>query len=313
MPQWNVGGVSLPHGPYMIGPGACKTPDRTAEWLKVAPVVSGSYTPEQRDGSAGKVMHPETLEDFLRLRYGLNSYSMPNMGFAAAAAQFASMESEQPLIVSVAGFSIDDYVLGVKTFAALSNVAAIELNFGCPNTQGEHNTIMSFDPVTIKTILHQIMQLGLDTPVWVKLSPYSNPQDLQRMAEVINCFAGKGSFRIAVVTCNTFPNAYAGRGKITPNDGMAGLSGPAMKPIALGQVMQFRQHLDGRIDVIGVGGITTGDDIIDFLYAGAAAVQITSLAHWAGDPRSFQDQLFTGEAADRFFEFLEHKTGRNNP
>ncbi len=303
MPQWNAGGVKLPHGPYMIGAGVCKTPATTEEWLKVAPVVSGSYTPQQRDGNPGKVVWPDSLEEMLRIGYGLNSYGMPNAGFAAAATSFLqSQKTEQPLIVSVAGFSVDDYVLGVRTFGVVSNVTAIELNFGCPNTQGEHNTIVSFDPDTVWQIMLGIGRLELQKPIWVKLSPYSNPQDLQRMAEILNHCVGPQP--LAVVTCNTFPNAFAGEGLIDPNSGMAGLSGPVMKPIALGQVKQFRTHLDEQIDIIGVGGVTTGDDVVDLLEAGAQAVQITSLAHWAGDPRRFHQHLLIGERSSRLVEYL---------
>lgn len=303
MPQWNAGGVKLQHGPYMIGAGVCKTPASTAEWLKVAPVVSGSYTREQRDGNPGRVVWPNSFEGFLRHGYGLNSYGMPNMGFAAAATQFETMESEQPLIVSVAGFSIDEYVSGVETFDSLSHVHAIELNFGCPNTQGDHPDIVSFSPETVRLILHKIYVKGVTKkPVWLKFSPYSNPAELKRMAELVNGF--KNDLQLAVVTCNTFPNAYAGSDNIDSNNGMAGLSGPAMKPLALGQVKQFREHLDMEIDVIGVGGISTGDDVIDFLDAGATAVQITSLAHWAGDPGSFYDYLLNQETASRFLEHL---------
>jgi len=304
MPQWEVGGVKLPHGPYMIGAGVCKTPARTAEWLKVVPVVSGSYTPEQRDGNPGKVVYPESMGDFLRLGYGLNSYGMPNMGFIAAAQQFQNMESEQPLIVSVAGFSIDDYIRGVALFARLPNVSAIELNLGCPNTQGDHPDIMSFNPGAVRKILENLstLQGGCRKPIWLKFSPYSNPAELKRMAELVNGF--NDDLRLTVVTCNTFPNAYAGESKIDPNNGMAGLSGPKIKEEALGQVKQFRQHLAEEIDVIGVGGITTGDDVIDFLAAGATAVQITSLAHWAGDPGRFFEQLLGQETASRFIEHL---------
>jgi dihydroorotate dehydrogenase (fumarate) len=304
MPQWKVGGVRLPDGPYMISAGVCKTPARTAEWLKVVPVVSGSYTPEQRDGNPGKVAYPESLEEFLRLGHGLNSYGMPNMGFVAAARQFEVMDQEQPLMVSVAGFSVDDYVRGAALFARLPNVSAIELNLGCPNTQGDHPDIMSFNPGAVRKILETLsaLQGGLSKPIWLKFSPYSNPAELKRMAELVNGF--KDDLGLTVVTCNTFPNAYAGDRKITPNNGMSGLSGPAMKQIALGQVKQFRQNLAGEIDVIGIGGITTGDHIMDFLDAGAKAVQITSLAHWSGDPGSFFEQLLEQKTASRFMEHL---------
>ncbi len=304
MPQWNVGGVKLPDGPYMIGAGVCKTPARTAEWLRVAPVVSGSYTREQRDGNFGKVVYPDSLEEFLRLGYGLNSYGMPNKGFLTAVKQFQKIESKQPLIISVAGFSVDDYVQGAALFGLLPNVSAIELNLGCPNTQGDHPDIMSFNPGAIRKILETLSTLKgeLSKPIWLKFSPYSNPAELKRMAELVNSF--KDDLRLTVVTCNTFPNAYAGERKIDPNNGMAGLSGPSMKQIALGQVKQFCQHLTEEVDVIGVGGITTGDDIMDFLDAGATAVQITSLAHWAGDPRKFHEHLLLGERSSRFTEHL---------
>jgi dihydroorotate dehydrogenase (fumarate) len=306
MTQRNVGGVVLSDVPYIIGAGVCKTPASTEKWLQIAPVASGSYTRgDGLDGNTGKVMWPETLELFLEAGGGLNSYGMPNMGFAKAAEQIWRIESDQPLIVNIAGFSVDGYVAGVKIFSAINSVAAIELNFGCPNTQGEHPDIMSFNPGVIRKIFETIIADGLTTkPIWPKFSPYSNPAELKRMAKIVNEF--KDHLQLAVVTCNTFANAYAGEGKIGPNDGMAGLSGPAMKMIALGQVRQFRQHLDPSIDVIGVGGITTGDDIMDFLDAGASAVQITSLAHWAGDPPSFSDHLLKEETSDRFLEYLSN-------
>ena len=279
MSHSSAGGVTLPDGPFMIGAGVCKNPTATQDWLKIAPVVSGSYTLDQRDGNVGEVMWPGLIDLVQSFGYGFNSYGMPNMGCGAASIPLARVKSEQPLIVSFAGFSVDEYVQGVKILATLESVSAIELNFGCPNTQGEHSTIISFDPETIKTIVHRVMQLGYDVPIWIKLSPYSNPQDLERVAKVLNGFVGKGTFQIAVVTCNTFPNAFAGEGKISPNNGLSGLSGPVMKPIALGQVKQFRQHLSPLIDVIGVGGVWASDDVVDFLDAGAAAVQVLSLIH----------------------------------
>ncbi len=312
MPRWNAGGVQLPHGPYMIGAGVCKTPARTADWLKVAPVVSGSYTPEQRNGNSGNLMWPMTIDELLTIIfYGLNGYGMPNMGFASAIKELARVHSEQPIIVSVAGFSVDDYIAGYNEFSNLRHIAAIELNLGCPNTQGDHPDITSFNLEAVRKILETLsaFQGKRHKPIWLKFSPYSNPAELKRMAELVNGF--KDALRLAVVTCNTFPNAYAGDGLIDPNNGMAGLSGPAMKPIARGQVKQFRQYLDERIDVIGVGGITTGDDIVDFLEAGASAVQITSLAHWAGDPRSFTDRFFKEGTSDRFFKLMESETGRS--
>jgi len=300
MSKWKAGGVSFPHGPYMIGAGACKTPESTAKWLEIAPVVSGSYTKEPRLGNEGKVLWPETLEEFLEIGYGLNSYSMPNCGFDAAAKELATISSDQPLIVSVAGFNPQDYVDGVRLFAQHKNISAIELNFGCPNTQGEHAEIISFDFEVLCKILFEIAGIRTRLPIWVKVSPYSNPSNVAQLADVIDDF--KELLNIAIVSCNTLPNSFGGTDKIDANKGRAGMSGKALKPRSLGQIIDLREHLDESIDVIGVGGITTGDDIMDFLDAGASAVQITSLAHWVGDPRSFYDHLLNPETASRFLE-----------
>lgn len=302
MPQWSVGGVSLPHGPYMIGAGVCKTPARTKRWLEAVPVVSGSYTPSARSGNSGRVMWPDTFEGFLEMGFGLNSYGMPNMGIDRAISELSTLKSEQPLIVSIAGFSVANYTVGVEIVAACDAISAIELNFGCPNMQGDHPDIISFDPAVVHEILSLLVADRCAKPIWLKFSPYSNPAELKRMAELINSFVG--SLKLAVVTCNTFPNAYAGDEKIDPNDGMAGLSGPYMKPVALGQVRQFRRYLDDSVDVIGVGGITTGDDIIDFLESGAAAVQIVSLAHWAGSAGLFFEHLLNQQTASRFIGYM---------
>lgn len=298
--QCAVGGIILSDGPYMVGAGVCKNPNATKEWLKVAPVVSGSYTPPAREGNAGNVVYPDTLEEFKRLRFGLNAYGMPNMGFGQAAVAFTGHKSPQPLIVSIAGFSVEDYLNGVAMFESLENVAAIELNFGCPNTQ--HGQIMSFMRADVRAILSSIRPSK--KPIWVKFSPYSNPHELRRMADLVSDY-----YRIvrAVVTCNTFPNAYDGKGKIDHNQGRAGLSGPVMKQIALGQVHQFKEHLDPGIDVIGVGGIANSNDIMDFLDAGAKAVQMTSWPFWVGDPRRFMDELSNSDSAAGLIEYLTDK------
>jgi dihydroorotate dehydrogenase (fumarate) len=294
----------------MIGAGVAKTSARAKEWLQIAPVVAGSFTPYEREQNPGQVLWPEGLEEFLATRYGLNSYGMPNRSVGQETEELDRHEGMQPLIVSVAGFEPRHYFAGALAVHQCQGATAVEFNLGCPNTQGEHSEITSFQPETVHEILGGVVGQGYRMPIWLKFSPYSNPSELKRMAELVNEFAGR--LPLAVVTCNTFPNAYAGGGKITPNGGLAGLSGSAMKPIALGQVKQFRAHLDERIDVIGVGGATVADDIVDFIDAGAAAVQVVSLAHWAGEPRSFTNYFYADGVADRYFEYLETKTGRSH-
>lgn len=304
MSGFYAGGIHFPHTPIMIGAGVCKTPQGTLDWLKVAPVVSGSYTRQPRTGNQGNnLFYPETEAEFLQLGFGLNSFGMPNMGFDAAAREFSLLIPENRLIVSVAGFSVQDYVAGVQQFDSVQSVSAIELNCGCPNTG--HGTIMSFDIAALKQTFQELLDLGFrETPIWVKFSPYSDPGFLKEVAALVNEYP---RLIRAVVTCNTFPNAYAGKGVISPNDGLAGLSGPAIKLTALGQVVQFRKNLQPQIDVIGVGGITTGNDVVDFLHAGAVAVQLTSLPFWSDKPSEFWSRLSNQQGdGDRLIELLTH-------
>jgi dihydroorotate dehydrogenase (fumarate) len=290
----SVGGVSFPGLPVMIGAGVCKDPKLTLDWLKIAPVVSGSYTKEARKGNDGeRLFYPNTLEEFLKLGYGLNSFGAKNDGIETAIREFSESQLSQPLIISVAGFSVEDYLHCVEIVSASETISAVELNLSCPNT--EHGSIFSFDLKVLDQLFIALAQ-NRKKPLWVKLSPYSDPNQLATVAKLIN----KHSDIIkAVVTCNTFPSSYAGEQAISPHQGLAGLSGPALKPIALGQVRQFRQLLNPDIDVIGVGGITTGNDVIDFLDAGAAAVQVTSLPFWLKEPENFWSQLLDNETGNR--------------
>ncbi len=128
---------------------------------------------------------------------------------------------------------------------------------------------------------HEILEavereVGVDANILVKLSPFSNPADLSEVASVL----GESKLVKAVVTCNTFPNAFAIDGDgdpwISPGGGLAGMAGPALKPIGMGQVKQFRAQLPERIQIVGVGGIRSGQDVLDYLRAGADAVAIAT-------------------------------------
>ena len=110
----------------------------------------------------------------------------------------------------------------------------------------------------------------------VKLSPYSDPVSLGAIAAIIN----RSQIVRAVTSANTFPNAFSfnveGEQAIDPAGGLAGMAGEALKPIGLGQVKQLRAVLPEAIAIIGVGGISEKQDVLDYLRAGADATQITT-------------------------------------
>lgn len=296
-----VGGVLLPPPPIMIGAGACKTVSSTKDWLQVAPVVSGSYTLDARVGNLGdRLFFPDTLEEFLAGRYAYNWFGMPNVGITRLLAELQILETSNPVIISVAGFCVADYVWAVALLADLDVVAGIELNFGCQNT--EHGVPMSFDLESMQKVFAAIRPFA-HKPIWAKFSPYVGKQE-RLLSEVALLVHEYCDVIKAVVTCNTL-RKFAGKEKISSPDGFASLSGSKLKALAMRQLTLFRCLLPDDIDIISVGGITTGNDVIERLDTGASAVQLTSLPFYFGRPNLFWEHLLNPETGSRLIELLE--------
>lgn len=275
-------------GDVMVGAGPIKTVDdvkRIAQSDSAACLI-GSFTKEPRLGNRGEYVYFSRPE-----LYTLNSKGLPNGGSIYLASYLPEMvqvtyDFDKPLILSIAGFSLDEYIY-LCQLGADKRVDGIELNVSCPNVKKKDNDqeqIGSFNLQFVDQLLDRSEQvLGRSFWLSIKFSPYSDPTLLKDMANIVN----KYPLVKAVVTSNTFPNAYDFQEDnvpaITPNNGLAGLGGKAMHPIALGQVKQFRQYLDKRIHLIGVGGIQTRQDVEDFKHAGATITQVTSLYFDEGD------------------------------
>lgn len=283
----SVAGVALEH-PVLNAAGTAKSlADVTGlSRSPVAAVTLGSITKEPRAGNAGEVYAS-------RAGYAVNALGMPNRGAAFyrdALPEIAGVAhaAGKPLIVSVAGFSPDEYG-ELAELAAEGGADLVELNLGCPNVWdgGEQKRIMSFDPELVAAALRA--SAGASAPVGVKLSPLSDPVLLGEVAAATA--ASGGQF---VVSCNTFPNGLALRGDGRPaiDVGLGGVSGAAMKPVVLGQVAQLRALLPEGVDIVGCGGVRSGQDVRDLLGVGASAVGLAT-AFWdaAEDPGVFGDLL----------------------
>ncbi len=279
--SWKVGGLQLEH-PIMNAAGVCKHLDgdmgvQLLARSTLSAIVVGSITKKAREGNTGGTPYFSRHD-----RWSVNSLGMPNRGLDyyrvhVPLMRYETAKRNKPLIISVAGDNKDEYV---ELAHAMLEAGAdgVELNFGCPNVieKGKHEPIISFDHGLVFDILLAIKQeLGTDGRIGVKLSPYSDPQLLRKIAGVIN----DSEVVRWVTTSNTFPKATDyedGRLALGVADGYGGFAGPGYKPIALGQVRQFRKYLSPNIDIIGVGGITSADDVRDFLRAGAAVVQMAT-------------------------------------
>jgi dihydroorotate dehydrogenase (NAD+) catalytic subunit len=179
------------------------------------------------------------------------------------------------VFANIFGYTTDDYAEVVRVLEDHAGLAGYELNVSCPNTS--HGGIyFSSDPALLSDVVAAVKRVA-KRPVVVKLSPnVSAIEPLARAAEA------SGADAISLV--NTFIalaiDARTRRPRL--GAGFGGLSGPAIKPIALRLVCQAARAV--RIPVIGLGGIATGEDAAEFLIAGATAVQVGTATFW--DPRS---------------------------
>jgi len=207
----------------------------------------------------------------------LNSVGLQNVGARAfIAGKLPQLRRFQTkIIANVFGYSTEDYGETVRILEDGEGLAAYELNVSCPNTK--HGGIFfSSDPSLLGEVVASVRPLTR-RPLIVKLSP--NVARIDRMAR-----AAEEAGADAVSLVNTFISlAIDGRTRRPRlGNGLGGLSGPAIKPIALRMVYEARQAV--KIPVIGLGGIRSGMDAAEFLIAGASAVQVGTVNFW--DPQA---------------------------
>src|SRR5260221_1423658 len=196
----------------------------------------------------------------------LNSIGLENPGAAGVAKKYAKAwaQLDVPVIVNVAGYSVDDYVAVVSEFAGIASVVAYELNVSCPNVKG--GMLFGCDPGLAADVTRAVKQ-ETDKPVIVKLTP--NAPDVVAVARAVEEAGADGLCAI-----NTVLGMRIDVKKRRPmlGTGSGGLSGPAIRPIAVHITYQVAQAVS--IPIIGAGGVTSTEDALEFLMAGASAVQV---------------------------------------
>ncbi len=180
-----------------------------------------------------------------------------------------------PVVANVFGCCVDDYAEVVRALEAADGVAAYELNVSCPNTE-EGGMFFSSDPRLLANVVRRVRPVAT-RPLWVKLSP-----NVARIEPLARAAEDAGADALSLV--NTFVALAIDIETRAPRigAGFGGLSGPAIKPIALRMVYEAAQAV--TIPVIGLGGIANGRDAAEFLIAGASAVQVGTTSFI--DPRS---------------------------
>jgi dihydroorotate dehydrogenase (NAD+) catalytic subunit len=207
----------------------------------------------------------------------INSIGLQNIGVRAFVADKlpALRRHSTPVFANVFGYEIDDYVEVVRVLNGAEGLVAYELNVSCPNTK--HGGIyFSSDPALLAQLISAVKAIAT-RPVIVKLSP-----NVASIPAVAKAAEDAGADAISLV--NTFISLAIDPRNRKPRlgAGFGGLSGPAIKPIALRMVHEAWRTV--KIPVVGLGGIGSGTDAAEFMIAGASAVQVGTATFW--DPRS---------------------------
>lgn len=197
----------------------------------------------------------------------LNAIGLQNPGLAGVlGSELPWLEQfDVPIIANVAGTTTEDYVEVAKEISKAPNVHALEINISCPNVK-QGGITFGTDPDVARELTQAVKAVS-SVPVYIKLSP--NVTNIVSIAKAVEAGGADGITMINTLLGMRM-DTKTGRPVIANITG--GLSGPAIKPVALRMVYEVSQHTD--LPIIGMGGITNVDDAIDFLSAGASAVAV---------------------------------------
>jgi dihydroorotate dehydrogenase (NAD+) catalytic subunit len=200
----------------------------------------------------------------------LNAIGLQNPGVEVVAGQYAPRwgEWDVPVIVNVVGESVEDYVAVVRRLESAPNVAAIELNISCPNV-GARGLMFGVDARLAGQVTAAV-RAATARPLIVKLTP--NVTDIVAIARAI-VDAGADALSAVNTYVGMILDLHTGRPVLANVTG--GLSGPAVRPLAMQAVYTVSRAVS--VPVIASGGVMSGDDALEFLLAGARAVQVGTL------------------------------------
>lgn len=201
----------------------------------------------------------------------INSMGLPNLGYKAYAELIPDLKRfGKPVIASVAGLCEDDF----PTIAAVINAAQpdlIEVNLSCPNIPGKPQ--IGYDPETSERVIKRVRSL-ITVPMGLKLPPYFDPAHHEVMGRVIGRHGVDFLNMINSVGNGLVVDPEREAVVIKPKGGFGGLGGRIIKPVALANVRAFYKLFQGKIPIIGTGGVVDGVDAFEHVLCGASAVQI---------------------------------------
>jgi dihydroorotate dehydrogenase (NAD+) catalytic subunit len=219
----------------------------------------------------------------------LNAVGLQNIGVRAFVAEKMPVlrKYDTQIVANVFGYSPEDYAEVLRVLEDAPGLAAYELNISCPNVK-QGGIQFGSDPALVAQVVGLARKAATNRPLWVKLSPLVT--DIGLIAK-----AAEQAGADALTVANTYPamalDPATGHSRLGCPTG--GLSGPAIRPITLRLVWVATKSV--RIPIVGLGGVETVDDVLEYLTAGAAAVEVGTASF--ADPSSVQ--RLAGELEDR--------------
>ncbi len=198
----------------------------------------------------------------------LNAIGLQNVGVRRFVEEKMPLlrQRDTVVVVNVYGTSIDDYVEVARALEPEEGVGALELNLSCPNVK-EGGLLIGKVPSMITAVTRAVRDVTA-RPLWVKLTP--NVTDI---VEVAQAAVDGGADALSLI--NTFVGMVIDVEKRRPvlSNGIGGLSGPAIRPLAIALVHAVHKALP-KVPLVGIGGIVSARDVVEFMLAGATAVQV---------------------------------------
>lgn len=279
------------HGLFLTNPviaaagtfGYGTEPGRILDIQKLGAIVCKGTTLQPRDGNP----QPRLVETASGV---LNSIGLQNIGVDAVIKDKAPIWAtwRVPVIVNIAGETINDYALLARKLDGVTGISGLEVNISCPNVKAG-GAEFGVEPETAAAVTAAV-RAATSLPLLVKLTP--NTSDIVKVATAV---AQAGADAISLI--NTLKGMVIDVVQRRPLLGgvTGGLSGPAIKPVALHMVYEVVGAVD--VPVIGCGGITTPRDVLEFIMAGASAIQIGTAS--LSNPRALLDVL---EGIEQFMQ-----------
>jgi dihydroorotate dehydrogenase (NAD+) catalytic subunit len=207
----------------------------------------------------------------------LNAVGLQNIGVRAFVAEKLPVlrKYDTAIIANVFGYSVEDYVEVIRVLEDAEGLAAYELNISCPNVK-KGGMQFGGDPASVAEVVGAARKAAAKVPLWVKLSPMV--ADIGLIAR-----AAEGAGANALTVANTYPamaiDPWTGKSYLGNQTG--GLSGPSIRPITLRLVWETHKAI--KTPILGVGGIETVEDVLQYLAVGSTAVQVGTASFT--DPR----------------------------